>query len=75
MPVPRLSQWPASKPDEAGAVRKLVLHVVAYDGDRIVTQSELDVQVIDDSPEYRDVRPDRSSLDRPGQGIGGPSSD
>ncbi len=61
--IPRLSQWPASSTNDAGAVRKLVLRVVAYDQERVVTQSDLDVQIVDDSPEYRDFRPDRSSLD------------
>jgi hypothetical protein len=61
--IPSRSQWSALNPDGAEKVRELVLRVVSYDGERIVAESHLGVQVIDDFPEYRDVRPDRASLE------------
>jgi hypothetical protein len=63
LPVPSRSQWSALNPDGAEKVRELVLRVVSYDGTKIVTESHLGAQVIDDFPEYRDVRPDRASLE------------
>ena len=48
-----------SMPARSGQLaRKATLHVTALDGDRVVSQSDLDVQIMDDSPEYRDLRPD-----------------
>ena len=58
-------------PDGAEKVRELVLRVVSYDGERIVTESHVGVQVVDDFPEYRDVRPDRASLELLAQRSGG----
>lgn len=69
--IPSRSQWAALNPDGAEKVRELVLRVVSYDGQRIVTESHIGVQVIDDFPEYRDVRPDRASLETIAQKSGG----
>lgn len=69
--IPSRSQWAALNPDGTEKVRELVLRVVSYDGERIVTESHIGVQVIDDFPEYRDVRPDRASLETIAQNSGG----
>jgi hypothetical protein len=69
--IPSASQWAALIPDGAEKVRELVLRVVSYDGERIVAESHIGVQVVDDFPEYRDVRPDRPSLERLAQNSGG----
>jgi hypothetical protein len=71
LPVPSRSQWSAINPDGAEKVRELVLRVVSYDGTKIVTESHFGVQVIDDFPEYRDVRPDRASLEMLARESGG----
>jgi hypothetical protein len=63
LPVPSRSQWSALNPDGTEKVRELLLRVVSYDGKQIVTESHVSVQVFDDFPEYRDVRPDRASLE------------
>jgi hypothetical protein len=71
LPIPSLSQWAALNPDGAEKVRELTLRIVSYDGNQIVTESHLGVQVIDDFPEYRDTRPDRASLELIAQKSGG----
>jgi hypothetical protein len=71
LPVPSRSQWSALNLDGAEKVRELVLRVVSYDGTKIVTESHLGVQVIDDFPEYRDVRPDRATLESLARESGG----
>ncbi len=64
--IPSLDQLPSGT-----TVRKVVLHVTALEGDRIVAQSDLDVQVMDNSPEYRDPRPDAALLRQVASGSGG----
>lgn len=71
LPIPPQSQWAALNPEGAEKVRELVLRVVSYDGERIVAESHIGVQVIDDFPEYRDIRPDRASLESIAQKSGG----
>jgi hypothetical protein len=51
----------ASPPAPTG--RKVTLVVTARDAKGIVARSELDVPLIDDSPEYRDPRPDHARLE------------
>jgi hypothetical protein len=67
--VPRLTRWPPSVGSEA--VRKLIVRVEAFDSERVVARSEIEAQVIDDSPEYRDVRPDRGALEALARKSGG----
>ena len=49
------------------------LQVTAYEQsrDRVASQAEVDLQVIDDSPEYRDPRPDHPRLEALAKGSGG----
>ena len=47
-----------ARPETQGAV----LEVVASDGERLVAQAEVEIQVRDDPAEYRDPRPDETSL-------------
>lgn len=49
----------------------MVLEVIAYDGDYIAGRGELDVQVLDDSAEFRDLRPDPQRLEELAQISGG----
>ena len=43
-------------------VHQLLLDVAALDGDRVVAQSSVRLQVIDDPVEFRDPRPDPAQL-------------
>ncbi|MFZ1933511.1 MAG: glutamine amidotransferase, partial [Thermoguttaceae bacterium] len=62
----RKSESPA-----ASSLRSMVLEVIAYDGDYIAGRGELDVQVLDDSAEFRDLRPDPQRLEELAQISGG----
>jgi hypothetical protein len=71
LPVPSRSQWNALTPDGAEKIRELLLRVVSFDGTKTVSESHLGVQVIDDFPEFHDVRPDRATLERLARESGG----
>lgn len=57
-------------PNGAGA-RALALHVTAYEGNRVAAEADLDIQVMNDSPEFRDPRPDHARLAALARGSGG----
>jgi uncharacterized membrane protein len=61
--VPPLRIFPAPANDAASPLRVASLEVVAYDEDRQIAQSSLDVQVLDDPVEFQDPRPDREQLE------------
>ena len=43
---------------DGSGLRAATVEVVAFEGDRVVSRSSLDVQVLDDSDEFRDPSPD-----------------
>jgi uncharacterized membrane protein len=59
--IPRLDEL---QPSGAGGVRKVTLRVTASDGDKTVSQANVEIDVMDDSLEYRDPRPDPALLRR-----------
>ncbi len=69
--VPSLDQLSAPSSQAGATVRKVGLRVVVHDGETVVTQSDLDVQIMDDSPEYRDPRPDSALLEQIATGSNG----
>jgi hypothetical protein len=48
--------------DHGSALQMATVEVVALDGDRSVSKASLDVQLLDDSEEFRDPRPDPDRL-------------
>ncbi len=44
------------------SLQQATVEIVAYEGDRPIARSKLDVQILDDSDEYRDPRPDAARL-------------
>ncbi len=58
--------------DQFGStLHKLVLEVAAFDGEKLVARSDLDLQVIEDPAEFKDPRPDPSALARLAEATGG----
>jgi uncharacterized membrane protein len=55
---------PAPGPDEppSAAARPVKFQVTAYEQGKSVAQVDVDLQRVDDSPEYRDPRPDHAQL-------------
>jgi hypothetical protein len=51
--------------------QQVTLNVAAYDHDRFVAQTDLALPVLDDSPEFRDPRPDHTKLATLARGSGG----
>jgi uncharacterized membrane protein len=68
--APPISSLKSESP-AASSLRSMVLEVIAYDGDYIAGRGELDVQVRDDSAEFRDLRPDPQRLEELAQISGG----
>ncbi len=58
---PAFEQVPANAAATSGH-RMANIVVTAFDGDRQVAQTSVDFQILDDSPEYRDPRPDLALL-------------
>jgi uncharacterized membrane protein len=54
---------PAPGTPSASTARRVTLRVSVSDGKATVGQADLDVQILDDSPEFRDPRPDRPRLE------------
>ncbi len=52
-------------------VHQLMLDVAALDGDQVVAQSSVSLQVIDDPVEFRDPRPDSARLEKLAQATAG----
>jgi len=69
--VPPLDPSPAPRAGPTTPVRKVVIRVTALDGDATAAETDLDVQVMDDSPEYRDPRPDPARLEELARSSGG----
>jgi hypothetical protein len=61
--TPPLRQVPGSADDPLAPLRLLALDVLAWDGDRVVAQTRLDVQVLDDPEEVQDPQPDPARLE------------
>ena len=59
---------PGSSPS---AARQVTLRVTASEGTKTVAEADLDVQILDDSPEFRDPRPDRPRLEALARETGG----
>jgi hypothetical protein len=68
--APPISSLKTDSPTSS-SLRSLALEVVAYDGDDVAGRGELDVQVLDDSAEFRDIRPDPHRLEDLAQTSGG----
>jgi uncharacterized membrane protein len=68
LPIPPTSQIIVQP---GSTLHKLVLDVVAYDGDTEVARTSLDLEVIDDPAEFRDPRPDVALLTELAQSTGG----
>ena len=68
--APPISSLKADSPTSS-SLRSLTLEVIAYDGDYVAGRGELDVQVLDDSAEFRDLRPDPQRLEELAQISGG----
>ncbi|HEV3261086.1 MAG TPA: glutamine amidotransferase [Gemmataceae bacterium] len=60
--TPPLRQVPPTSSNPLASLRLLALDVAAYDGDRRVSQTTLDVQVLDDPSELQDPQPDPARL-------------
>ena len=69
--APPISSLRTESPAPSSSLRSLTLEVMAYDGDYIAGRGELDVQILDDSAEYRDLRPDPQRLEELAQISGG----
>jgi uncharacterized membrane protein len=69
--APTIAALAAVLPGPTSSPRTAFLEVLAYDQDRLVGREELDVQVLDDSAEYRDLRPDPQRLEDLAQTSGG----
>jgi uncharacterized membrane protein len=69
--TPSLSALKTSLPGPSLSSRTALLEVTAYDQNQVVGREELEVQVLDDSAEYHDLRPDRQRLEELAQISGG----
>jgi hypothetical protein len=61
--TPPLRQVPGRSGDSLAPLRLLALDVLARDGDRVVAQTTLDVQVLDDPEEVQDPQSDPARLE------------
>jgi uncharacterized membrane protein len=69
--APPLRSLPAAAADVGAPMRSAALEVTAYNGEQVVAQSMLDVQVLDDPVEFQDPRPDAARLEQLAQVSGG----
>jgi uncharacterized membrane protein len=69
--APPLRLLPTTGANAASPMRMAALDVMAYDGDREVSQTTLDVQVLDDPAEFQDPRPDAARLEELARASGG----
>jgi uncharacterized membrane protein len=69
--TPPLHLVPVSAKNPLAQLRLATLDVTAYDGDRVAAQANLDVQVLDDPPEFQDPRPDAEQLEELAKQSGG----
>ena len=68
MPVPSADQIRRAN---GSSLQSATVEVVASEGDRAMARSKLDVQILDDSDEFRDPRPDPARLALLAQSTGG----
>jgi hypothetical protein len=68
MTVPSVDQI---RRENGSALQTATVEVVALDGDRTIARSSLDVQLLDDSEEFRDPRPDPDRLASLARSTGG----
>jgi uncharacterized membrane protein len=69
--TPPLRRLPAPADNPLASLRVLSLDVAAYDGERVVAQTSLDVQVLDDPEEFQDPQPDTQRLEQLARDSGG----
>jgi uncharacterized membrane protein len=69
--APPLRDLPVAADRALASLRPLVLEVTAYDGDKVVSQAALDVQVLDDPEEFQDPQPDPARLEQLARDSGG----
>ena len=69
--TPPIGAIKTDSPASSSSLRTLTLEVVAYDGNYVAGQGEVDLQILDDSAEFRDLRPDRKRLEELAQISGG----
>jgi uncharacterized membrane protein len=61
LPLPGRDELPEASTAGAGA-RPLAVRLSAFDGPKTAAESDLDVQLLNDSPEFHDPRPDHARL-------------
>jgi uncharacterized membrane protein len=69
--TPPLSQVPLASGNPLAGLRMLALDVVAHDGEKIIAQATLDVQVRDDPLELQNPQPDPARLEALARDSGG----
>jgi uncharacterized membrane protein len=69
--APPINSLKRAAPAPSSSLRSLVLEVTAYDQNRVVGREELDLQILDDSAEFRDLQPDPKRLEELAQVSGG----
>jgi uncharacterized membrane protein len=68
---PPISALKTASAAPSSSLRTLSLEVTAYDRDFVAGRQEVDVQILDDSAEFRDLRPDPQRLEGLAQISGG----
>jgi uncharacterized membrane protein len=69
--APAVSTLRSGAAGPSSSLKSLVLEVVAYEQNRIAAREELDLQVLDDSAEFRDLQPDPKRLSELADASGG----
>jgi uncharacterized membrane protein len=69
--APSLSQLPDAAATLPGSVYHAALDVLAYDQDRVVAQTTLAIDVLDDPAEFHDPQPDPARLEEIARASGG----
>jgi len=62
---------PTTEASQPGGFRTAIALVTAFEGEREVARADLEIQVRDDPPEFRDPRPDPDQLAALAEGSGG----
>jgi uncharacterized membrane protein len=69
--APLLSQLPTAAGNPLASLHPVSIDVVAYEKDRVVARTALDVQVLDDPAELQDPQPDPARLEEIARASGG----
>jgi uncharacterized membrane protein len=69
--APSLPQLPGVTAAPPGSAYPAALDVLAYDKDRVVAQTTLDIQLLDDPAEFHDPQPDPARLEEIARASGG----